>query len=68
VRRFQSIFKIVLLAVVLLAAAGTPAVAARPVTGVNARIERIEKKKQSLFVSWLKNWRSKLSRYAMAAS
>jgi hypothetical protein len=60
-------FKIVLVAVVLLITVGTPAVA-KPVTRASARIERVEKKKQSFFLTWLKDWRTKLSRYAMAAS
>jgi hypothetical protein len=67
VRRFKTTFKILLVAVIMLSAAGTPAVA-RTVTSVSVRIERVEKRKQSFFMTWFKNWRHKLSRYAMAAS
>ena len=66
-RRFKTTFKILLVAVVLSITVGTPAVA-KHVTVVSARVERVEKKKQNFFVTWLKEWRSKLSRYAMAAS
>lgn len=59
-------FKIVLVAVVLVSAVGTPAIA-KPVVAANARIERVEKK-QSFYVAWFKYVRLKLGRYAMAAS
>jgi hypothetical protein len=69
VRRFNTTFKILLVAVVMLSAAGTPVIARPVVSGNHARIERVQKKQQtSFFLSWIKNWRSKLSRYAMAAS
>jgi hypothetical protein len=69
VRRFKTTFKILLVAIVMLSAAGTPVIARPMVSGQHARVERVQKKQQSsFFLSWMKNWRAKLSRYAMAAS
>ena len=69
VRRFNKTFKVLLVAVIMLAAAGTPVNARPVVSGQLAGVERVQKKQQgSFFLSWMKYMRHKLSRYAMAAS
>lgn len=69
VRRFNTTFKVLLVAAIMLAAAGTPVNARPVVSGQLARVERVQKKQPgSFFLTWLKEVRNKLSRYAMAAS
>ena len=64
-RRLQTLFKIVLVAAVMIVAAGTP-VAAKPPTKIDTPVVRIEKR--NFFFSFLQTVRLKLTRYAMAAN
>ena len=69
-RRFKTLFKIVLVAVAMLAAAEAPVAAKTATEKPRAvQVRRADAKKQTnFFMVWLSGIRSKISRYAMAAN